>query len=187
MDCDDPSPPGAQPPMDARGLARRRFTRTGLGAAGVLMTLASTPGMATDVCTSPSGSLSGGLQSHHGNAVACAGLSSGYWKNHADWPAGCQPNTPFGQVFTVDAAHASTYGAVSCGDILSHQPFDESNLGMHLVAAWLNALAGLTSFLTTDDLRRIWNEWQAKGYYNPVPSVRWNAASIVIYLSGTMQ
>ncbi len=178
---------GAPAPMDERGRSRRRFTRTGLGAAGVLMTLASQPGMATDMCTSPSGTLSGGLQSHHGRGYACAGRSPGYWKNHGGWPAGCQPATPFSQVFTVDAGHAATYGAVTCGDILSHQKFDDANLGMHLVAAWINALSGLTPFLTTDELQRIWNEWQARGYFNPVPSVQWNAASIVVYLSGTMQ
>lgn len=112
--------------MDERERARRRFMRTGLGAAGVLMTLASQPGMATDMCATPSGTLSGGLQSHHGNAYACAGQSPGYWKNHRGWPAGCQPATPFPQVFAVDPAHAATYGSVSCGDIPSHQKFDES-------------------------------------------------------------
>lgn len=186
MDSDD-RPHSTNGQLDQRGRVRRRFTRAGLGATGVLMTLASQPGMATDVCTTPSGSLSGGLQSHNPRAVICEGQSPGYWKNHTGWPVGCQPDTPFGQLFAVDAAHAATYGAVNCGAILAHQGFDESNLGMHLVAAYLNALAGLTSFLGTDELQRIWNEWQAKGYFSPAPSVQWNAASIVVYLSGTMQ
>lgn len=103
----------------------------------------------------PPGPLSGGLQSHNPQAVICEGQSPGYRKNHTGWPAGFQPGTPFGQLFAVDAAHAATYGAVSCGDLLAHQKFDEANLGMHLVAAYLNALAGLMSFLGTDELQRI--------------------------------
>lgn len=50
MDGDDRQH-GANGQLDARGRARRRFTRAGLGATGVLMTLASQPGMAADVCT----------------------------------------------------------------------------------------------------------------------------------------
>lgn len=168
---------GAAAPLDA---GRRRFT------AGVLLTLASQPGMAAEICTTPSGSLSGGLQSHHGPAQSCAGAGPGYWKNHGGWPAGCAPDTRFGQVFSVGPQYAGTYGAATCMAMLSHQPFDKANLGMHLVASYLNVLSGRISFITADTLSTMWNQWQARGYYTPADGVQWNEADIVVYLSGTM-
>lgn len=171
---------GARAAGTAPDARRRRFT------AGVLFTLASQPGMATDICTSPSGSLSGGLQSHHGPAPACAGVGPGYWKNHRDWPAGITPETRFGQLFAVGPQYANTYGAASCLGLLTHQPFDRANLGMHLVASYLNILSGRISFMTTDTLQTIWNQWQAHGYYMPADGVRWSEAGIVLYLAGTM-
>jgi hypothetical protein len=179
-------PPQAPAPLSTRGVSRRRFAKAGIGATGVLMTLNSQPGMACDICTSPSGSLSGGLKSHHGPAPVCAGRSPGYWKNHTSWPSGCKTTTRFGQVFTCNTKYAKTYGAITCLGILSHQSFDQSNLGMHLMATYLNILSGKISFLSMQGLQKIWNDWQATGYYSPAKGVKWNSADIVLYLSGTM-
>lgn len=183
-----PAQPGvpAADLLSAKGAARRRFTRAGAGATGVLLTLASQPGMAADVCTTPSGWLSGGLKSHHGPAPVCSGVSPGYWKTHDGWPSPVTPDSTFGSIFGCNRRFASTYGAAKCGTILEHQSFDQANLGMHLVATYLNVLSGRISFLTISNVQAIWNEWQSKGYYTPTVGKKWYAADIVIYLRGTM-
>ena len=90
----------AQDALSAKGASRRRFTRAGLGASGVLLTLASQPGMAQTICTTPSGSLSGGLQSRSPGAVVCQGLSPGFWKgDQHNWPAGYTRDSLNGQGF----------------------------------------------------------------------------------------
>jgi hypothetical protein len=180
------APAPAPAPISAHGAARRRFAKAGVGATGVLLTLASQPGMASTICTTPSGSLSGGLKSHHGPAPVCSGVSPGYWKNNTPWPAGCTPDTLFGALFTCLGSNQGSYGAATCMTMLSHQDFDRSNLGMHLVAAYLNVLSQRVSFLTLETLRNMWNEWQSSGYYTPTAGVKWNSAQIVMYLSGTM-
>ena len=70
-------------------------------------------------------------------------------------------------------------------DLLSHQDFDTNNLGMHLVATYLNAMEGLTPFLTIERIVSMFTEWQATGYFSPTAGVTWNAAQIVDYLQQT--
>lgn len=176
-------PAQARDRLDPAGAARRRFAKG--GATGVLLTLASQPGMAADICASPSGSLSGGLQSRRPRAQSCDGRSPGYWKSHT-WPAGISRDALFSKVYPCVGRNRDTYGKVTCLAILSHQEFDKGNLGMHMMAGYLNAADGRTSFLTAQLLQKIWSDWQEKGYYSPNPNVHWNAADIVIYLSGTM-
>jgi hypothetical protein len=171
--------------LSPKGTARRRFTRAGVAASGVLLTLHSQPGMAVEVCTTPSGYLSGGLQSFRGPPPTCAGRSPGYWKTHS-WPRGCDKNLPFARVFACNGLSGKTYGAVSQGGILVPQKWDQDGIGRHLIACYLNVQAGLSSFQTLPMLQRIWLEYQAKGYYTPTAGVRWNSAKIVEYLQGTM-
>ena len=63
---------------------------------------------------------------------------------------------------------------------------DPDNLGAHIVAALLNAAAGLTPVLSVTDVIGIWNEWASKGYFEPTANVQWNSAQIVDYLKTTM-
>jgi hypothetical protein len=172
-------------PLTGTGVARRRFAKAGAGLSGVLLTLTSQPGMACTICTSPSGSLSGGLKSRHGPPVTCTGLSPGYWKNHSNWPSGCSQSTTFGSIFPCNAKHTN-YKNTTCKTMLSHQTFDTNNLGMHLVAAYLNVKARRSTFITDQTLRTIWAEWQQNGYYRPTAAKKWYAYDIVLYLSGTM-
>jgi hypothetical protein len=174
--------------ISATGLARRRFGKAGIGASGVLLTLVSQPGMACDICKAPSGSLSGGLKSHTGPAVACSGVSPGYWKNHTSWPSGCSTTTKFRDVFNCQGLNMATFGAdkTTLMLILSHQRFDPSNLGMHMCATYLNIQSGRIGFMNVDDLKKIWYDWQRYGYYAPTAGVKWDAARIVQYLTATM-
>lgn len=179
------APASGKADLSPEGTARRRFTRAGVAASGVLLTLHSQPGMAVEVCTTPSGYLSGGLQSFRGPPPTCAGRSPGYWKNHS-WPRGCDKNLPFTRVFASNGTNGKTYGAISQGGILEPQKWDRHGIGRHLIACYLNVQAGLSSFQTVPMLQRIWLEYQTKGYYTPTAGVRWDGAKIVEYLQGTM-
>jgi hypothetical protein len=170
-------------PMKLTDESRRRFTKAGLAASGVILTVVSQPGMASTVCASPSGSLSGGLQSHQTKAVTCSGLTPGYWKNHlGNWPNGCSKQVLFRSVFNVTSS-SSIYYPPTLLEVLTPQDFkDQQNFGMHLVAAYLNAMAGLTSFLPVATLQNIFSEWETTGYYTPTAGVKWDLTQIVNYL-----
>lgn len=179
----DPAPlPPA--PLSPQGQSRRRFTRAGAVASGVLLTLHGQPGMAAEVCTTASGSLSGGLQSFRGAKPTCAGRSPGYWKN-SSWPGGCDKSMPFSRVFACDARNYKSYGSVTLSAILIPKSFDKHGIGRHLVACWLNVKGGLSTFQTERQLQAIWNEFQASGYYTPTAGVRWDGARIAEYLQST--
>jgi hypothetical protein len=63
---------------------------------------------------------------------------------------------------------------------------DRYQLGAHIVAALLNAKMGWTPVLTVAAVKNMFNEWAAKGYYEPSAGVKWSAADIVTYLKTTM-
>lgn len=168
--------------MTARGAARRRFARAGVGVTGALVTISSKAGMATDICTTMSGSLSGGLQSQAPDSqVACAGRSPGFWKNHDGWPV--NKLLAFGAVFTCDAG--SPYNTCSLNDILDPKDWDKHGIGRHMAATYLNIRSGRIGFLTELQLQRVWDGLRG-GYYHPQPGVDWDAEDVVEYLQGTM-
>jgi len=172
-------------PQKFAGESRRRFTKAGLAASGVILSLASKPGMACEICASPSASLSGGLASHHGPAPVCNGKPPSYWHSCQTWPSGCQSSTNFRNVFHVPNSR-SQYYPPTCGTVLNPQEFNDSTgLGSCIVAAYLNACAGYTSYLKPAMVQSIFNEWQTTGYYTPSAGVKWDAAQIVAYLQGT--
>jgi hypothetical protein len=181
---ESPEPAKLPSTITPAGASRRRFATA--GASGVLLTLVSQPGMATAICTTPSGSLSGGLKSQHGPVLMCAGVSPGYWKNHLDdWvPLNVAPTALFGSTFSCGGRQ--DYAVCPLGTILHHQDFDHANLGMHMVATYLNIKSGKIGFLSLQGLGAIWNEWAGTGFYTPTAGVKWDAADIVIYLQGTM-
>ena len=64
---------------------------------------------------------------------------------------------------------------------------DPDNLGSHIVAALLNAASGKTDgVLSVTTVIGMWNEWVAKGYFEPSAGVKWSSAQIVTYLKTTM-
>jgi hypothetical protein len=196
--------PGTQ--LSAKGAARRRFTRAGAAASGVLLTLHSQPGMTAVICAGPSGFQSGLISARNPDPGACSGRSPGYWKNvevsgggngkgpkhnlpNKVWPPGATADTLFRSVFTCTASMADTYGSDTCTlDWImgTNAGWDKDNLGAHLVAAYLNVLAGYTGYLTVNKLTNIWNELRDYGYFTPTAGVQWSRAQVVQYLSGTM-
>lgn len=165
------------------GASRRRFAKAGLAASGVILSVVSQPGMACSICTSPSGSLSGGL-SHHGPAPVCSGKPPSYWQGCSSWPGGCQGSTLFRTVFHVPSSK-SQYYPPSFKEVFENPIFDTTGLGSCLAAAYLNASAGLTSYLTPGTVQSIFQEWQTSGFYTPSAGVKWDATQIVAYLEGT--
>ncbi|TFW19430.1 hypothetical protein E4L96_11775 [Massilia arenosa] len=181
--------------LDRAGAARRRFAKAGLGASGVLMTLASQPGMATElVCRAPSGYLSGKLTSQKIDNLVCVGRSPGYWKNCASssWPANCTKATRFKDIFycgggytKVPYASKFLLNTTTCGLLLDPQTWDVNKVANHIIAAYLNARTGKTSFLTADQVRAIWKEYWMTGVYKVNATVTWNGAQLVDYLTRT--
>lgn len=176
--------PGAAatiPPLSTKGAARRKLA--GLGASGVVMTVASNNALAGLVCKSPSGALSGNLNSQRPNVV-CEGRSPGFWKNHPDeWPSDIQTKDLFSKHFQC----TGTLGNLSCMKILSKQKEDKNNVAMHIVATYLNVATGRITFLTRQAVLDIWAEYNSTGAYTPNGGATpWNGRQLVDYLSSTM-
>jgi hypothetical protein len=179
------------PALSKRGATRRRLAKAGVGAAGVLVTLESHAAMTPLMCKSPSGALSGGLNSHYGPAPACSGLSPGYWKNHDGWP--CSRTAMFASVFYVPGninscdskKEVTSYRCATLEDLLEAKDYDTYNLGMHMVATYLNILSGKIGFLSVDTLKNMWYEVRTTGRYSPAAGVYWTAEEVKKYLEKT--
>ena len=63
---------------------------------------------------------------------------------------------------------------------------DHYQLGAHIVAALLNAKMGWTPVLTVPAVKNMFNEWAAKGYFEPSAGIKWYGEDIVTYLKTTM-
>jgi hypothetical protein len=182
--------PAETPSVDE---SRRRFTKSGLAASGVLLTITSRSvlGGGNDgllICKSPSGWISGN-NSVHGQPPICEGVSPGYWKNHTTWPIPNRDGALFRAAFPT-CASGSVYYNDTMLKLLDHQSYDKDNLAMHLVAAYLNAVAGKTPFLPVATVQAMFTEWQSteghpNGYYTPTAGVQWNAWKIVAYITAT--
>jgi hypothetical protein len=174
--------------LSASGLSRRGFAKLGAGAGGVLLTLASQPGMAQTVCASPSQSLSKWKSTHAGQQLQCSGVSPGYWvQTFHSWPSPLETNRAtltFGAMF--DCGGRTDYRDILVQDLLSPQKFDTDNIGRHFAATYLNIQANKISFLTLDGIRNIWYEWLTTGFYRPTAGVKWDGTQIVSYLQSTM-
>lgn len=170
--------------------ARRRFTRTGLGAGAVIATLASQPvlGAVPYACTI-SGHASGNVSSH-GQPANCAilGKSHGYWKKNTDaWPRLFTPGQLFkdaggvpGSLSNVPETNGKTLLEVlklkGGGDIINA-------LAREVVGAMLNAQAFAPDFpLSVAQVKSIWNEVVTYNQYTVKPGVAWTSEDVKNYL-----
>jgi hypothetical protein len=187
----DTALPPASASLSARGASRRRFTRAGAGAAGVLLTLHSQPGMACTYCgISASAAVSAvgqkktiGTLSHHGPAPVCNGIAPLDWCR-TSWPSGCSKTDFFADHFS--CKYGSDYAKTDCGSIMTGASCDSSEMAKYMLAAYLNVLSGRVNFINIETLRTVWSEWVTKGYYAPMTGQQWYANDIVGYLRGTM-
>jgi hypothetical protein len=194
----------ALPPAQRDGApanpGRRRFTRAGIGASGVILTLASDPALGATgtttpfMCRSPSGSLSGGLQSQPGTqTVVCNGLSPGYWINHPEaWPNSIYPvttkqhsATTYASVFPFGSTNLYKTGSLMSVMTNNDPAQDPYNLGMHLAAAYLNVRSGRINYFTVAVLKAMWHDLVTYGYYTPTAGTKWYAEDIKNYLQNT--
>ena len=201
------SPAGTPPPTDGPQVSdRRHFVRAGLGAIPVVMTLVSRPVLGQQVqCFAPSAFVSGNQSIP--NAATCAGAGPGFWRNSvhfSSWPSGVYPidqpnNGPKATTFcSVFACMAGVYSPTTTllqvvnGSVGAGPPDD---VGGHIVAAYLNLLAGLVppSVLSLMTIRDIWQQYISTGggtvgYYNPLGATgpKWFHNDIVSYLMTTM-
>jgi hypothetical protein len=179
--------------------SRRRFTKSGLAASGVILTLASRPVLANLGCKSPSGFVSGNV-SAQGTPLACTGETPDYWGAHpADWTgyeAGTYDSskggtelekwvggTPFSSAFL----GSTRFDDHSMMQVIWMDPGeDPSKLGAHCVAALLNAAGGRTnSALTDTQIIAMFHEWEMNGFYEPTAGFQWTADEIVTYIQST--
>jgi hypothetical protein len=202
---DEPAPYGEEGQANLR---RRHLLKVGLGAGPVIMTLTSRPvfggGAGGGGCQCPSNFVSGNV-SHPGGQQSCTGKKPSYWcqsVQYCKWPSPCQPKQTGTSGYTCGAPsvkatpfHCTTtgfagtyFGSYTMLDVMTPSAGvnDPQQVGGHIAAALLNAKAGLTPVLTESAVRDIWNEYIAKGYYEPTAGVKWYSADIVTYLQSTM-
>jgi hypothetical protein len=177
--------------LSAKGAARRRFARAGAGAsAGAIITLASQPAMATLVCTSPSGAMSGNL-SKHNHSVPCVGVKPDHWcSNHYSWQGAYTNGDAKYHLTFPTTSRCLQLNAYTCFEIVDPNKVpsahDPDRVAMHIMATLLNVRSKRIGFLTENQVRAIWNSYAATGTYQPTYSVSWNGAQIVNYLKSTM-
>lgn len=187
--------------LTGKGAARRRFSRKAAGAGtGVILTLASQPGMAAVMCAKPSLDQSlapnGGTRNWNvvlsrapGTTTTCTGLTPAAWAKVSKWPCIPQYSTVCSPTFTCGTN--TKYASAKMGDLLiahTRVAFDASNsyVGAYLVATYLNVVSGRVTIMNIEDVKKIWLSVITKGYFNPTPDVRWNVARVVEYLKTTM-
>jgi hypothetical protein len=177
----DPPAPSADPVA-----GRRRLLQGGLAAGPVLMTLVSRPVLAqvAGQCTTPSGFVSANA-STAGRGVTCTGRSHGFWKNAPanQWPSPYTPSTLFNDVFKTPTY--APYNGKTLLDILNLGGGSPDNVARDIVAALLNAQAGLTPVLSVSAVKDIWSEFITTGSFSPSAGAHWNADEIIAYLNTT--
>ncbi|MET0961395.1 MAG: hypothetical protein ABWY05_01040 [Noviherbaspirillum sp.] len=193
-----------QPETDAQvpNPSRRRFNRFGVGASGLMLTLASRSVLAQGACKSPSGYHSANLSGGGPVQPRCAGFTPEVWRQRGVAENLEALKVKFNSVFSPvsstlivgkPVAGASATPVPSNGDIaLQAATFYQALSGdvtpdviRHLVAAYLNFTQKLNDFPTDVETVRIYNEWATKGTYTPTAGVTWDAAKIVEYLRAT--
>jgi hypothetical protein len=182
------------------GMSRRRFA--GLGASGVILTLASQPAMANSVmCTSLSAAGSV-VHSKSTTILICNGRSPGYYFKAANWAGtGIDPNGMFKdyfsttgvgrllapytllQVVTGRFAITSATGQVTTP---TTNP-DQYNVARHVIATWLNVLSKRVSFFTVESVQSMWTEYAATSHYLPTAGAQpWDGSTLVTHLKERM-
>lgn len=193
-------PASAMPSLDAKGVARRRFTRLGVGATGVILTLHSQPGMAATnaMCVAPSGFMSVTSTSISPQEPCSYNRSHGYWKTHPEaWAtrANIDFNTKFGKIFPAKGRFEALAGATLM-EVLdppaAFKGIDVNNVAMQTVTAFLNARAashaGLPTVLPEARVMEIWKQYAAQGFYMPTSgNVIWTGAQTAEYLESTFR
>lgn len=173
--------PATAPALTAQGAARRRMA--GLGLSGVVLTVASNNALADMVCKSPSGALSGNLNSHSPKTT-CDGRSPDWWlKNKTIWPANVNPGDLFMQHFPTATQPLANK---TLEQLLKQHGSDQDGVAMHMVATYLNVRSERITFLTRQSVIDMYARWQRDHAYVPAPGADpWSGAELAAYLADT--
>ena len=183
--------PQPLPPSTSAQDSRRRLLRGGLAAAPVLLTLTSRPVMAVP-CSAPSAAVSLSSRTTSTRVECVNGKTPAAWKTTAkkDWPGGAAAAWGKGANGTLfNSVFSTGYADKSLLDVLELTPMNPTDtLAQHLVAAYLNAVAGLTPSGVLDVLRtkQIWTDFTRVGYFQPNAGINWGAAELTAWLQTTM-
>ena len=198
MKSDDVIPTAVTLPPAA--MSRRRFA--GLGASGVILTLASQPAMANSVMSTSLTAAGSVVHSQSTSVIACNGLSPGYYHKAANWAGtGIDPNGMFKNYFSTtgvgkllipytmlqivngDFAIKSATGKITYP---STNP-DQYNVARHVIATWLNVLSRRVSFFTVESVMTMWAEYAATSSYLPTAGAQpWSGSVLVGHLKERM-
>jgi hypothetical protein len=200
----------AMTPPQVRNPSRRRFTRAGVGASAVILTLTSRSALAQVACKSPSGFASANLSQHNNETARCDGITAASWLDpNRQWPI--PKETRFIDIFGSSSLMFRTgtpqkfYDAfpsrVDKKDVPPGQAkstsLDEATLYEALngsetpevvksiIAAYLNFKDGRNTYPTDLQAIAIFKEWQANGIYTPSAGIKWTEDDILSYLGST--
>jgi hypothetical protein len=161
-------------------LGRRRLLRGGLGAAPVIMTIASGP-VRAGVCTTASAFGSLAPSGTH-RTLTCGGRTPSTWYSTppGQWP--CNANSLFSAYFSpaLSDPNAKLKNVVNPAG-----GYDA--VARNLVAALLNAYLGLVpaSILDAGKAKTIWASYAATASFQPTAGITWNGAQIVDWITTT--
>ena len=190
--------------------SKRSFAKAGV-LAPVIMTLTSRSALGTPICA-PSGFVSATTTTVSGTNQmlgSCGGFSPGAYQTpyngDGNWvnpysPGGADSAiypegkgiraTSIGTLMSVGFSYPDGYLAKrTMYDVLWMSGNDDPDqLGGHLVAALLNAAAGLYTpahGLTVADIKDMYKQLSITGHYSPASGVTWTAQQVVAFLEQT--
>ena len=187
------------PSLDPKGAARRRFTRAGAGATGVILTLQSQPAMATyGKCVSPSGFISATTGTSLNPIRSCMNNEDPqYWENNKTrWSsrAFTNPHDRFEQHFRCANGYRGlarlTLYEVLCRNTYAVKAADPSGISRLCIAAWLNARMNQqnAAVLTPQRVVEIWKQYAETNVYFPAKTAKpWGRSTIYDYLRTTFR
>ena len=156
MNTDSNQPSSLPQEEAAEATGRRRLLRGGLAATPALLTLVSRPVMAA-TCQTASSHLSASLSRPNSGVFNCTGLRPNTWRqtDASVWPPSAQPGVTFGSVFTSPGGYADK---TLLEMVTLSSDLGTEGLARHLVAAYLNAVKGLTpgTVLDVPTVKSIW-------------------------------
>ena len=175
--------PDAIPALTPQGASRRRIA--GLGVSGVLMTVASSGAMAQVVCKSPSGALSGNLNSH-APVQTCDGDNPAWWAKN--FPSGVNKNTKFYQLFPT----SDKVGNMNLSTVIAQRANNGvASVPALILATWFNVTAKppKITVMTQQGVKDMWANYERNGgVYRPGNGSQvWSSAQLASYLMSTQR
>lgn len=157
--------------------SRRRLLRGGLATAPVLLTLVNRPVMANELtCRTASALGSANLSRTTSGTFNCRGRKPSSWLAAPTLPVDPWPPGSRTELFENVFGGGSIYTGKTLSEMVALVAnTGQEGLAKHLVAAYLNALQGLTpeQVLSVVTVKNIWASFVARGFYEPTAGIQW--------------